>query len=143
MRFCRGVTASTSHTSDVYWLTLARPLFEPSTQFHPSVDTSNHPKFGPVCRSRLSCGAPPPEITADSGSPRRCASSDVFSTHPKAREQMFWKRFRMASTRAPVGKSRTVTFPLQRQKWQTGKRQTGKSPSGQNIYSLESRVIHF
>lgn len=65
----------------------------------------------------------------------------MFSLHTHSSWANVWNTFWMAST-GPVGKSHTVTFYCRdrngRRNWE---RQTGKTPSWQNIYSLESRVI--
>lgn len=81
-----------------------------------------------------------PEITVESGSPRSCVLSDV-SLHTQSSWANVWNTYWMAST-GPVGKSHTVTFYCRDRNGSVNwERQTGKTPSRQSIYSLESRVI--
>lgn len=76
----------------------------------------------------------------ESGSPRSCVLSDV-SLHTQSSWANVWNTYWMAST-GPVGKSHTVTFYCRDRNGSVNwERQTGKTPSRQSIYSLESRVI--
>lgn len=98
-----------------------------------ALDYISAKRFLLVWRGRRRCGSAAPPGGA------RC---QMFSLHTRSSWANVWNPFWMAST-GPVGKSHTVTFYCTdrngRLNWE---RQTGKTPSQRNIYSLESRVIH-